>query len=930
MTSLDPQVMKKWVQLLPQVLQTFREICDTLAPNEPSPELKKFYLHMSARMFILSNINDEIPGTFSSHLAETRVFEQLIHLLDQVLIEYSDATATADNLSTLLGLDTVLREWCGSPSEKLYFAQNRLDFGSKKRQDELINCLKEAEDICRSSSKTDRVDVSAEQDLCRKMRQMPPLDIWPLAQSVYSALDLSNAGPCDICKIPHGYGARLCIETYRAQHHVQECDFDMFLGLDQLWHEARIRPIHKSIVKFMVNDVEDSENKTTPGSRSAKRKQEARVKSLCRQIKDAQKRWMFRLNFEVRGNELWKIPSERSKFVIDASEDVVSLSHFIARQPHVLNGKTKRILAVLLGYAVLHLHGTEWLQPTLCSDDILFFKTSGAVPLKPYLQVRIKSKTTMHCPMNSDDKVDDEEDEEVDPDDELFYHPYPCLVSLALILIELHQARPIQTIAEENNLTMSEDMTNEDRFLMAGQIFASCQQDFEDQTRMAINACLDPGIGGDIDDDQPDQDTLRTTIYQGIVRRLEDELEQGHSYISIEGLDTLAQTLDFARFGRPIKPEKPQSSMQAPADVELRLSASKRDRNDGAGGPRRRLDFPSSTSSFSAVSDHSRLSFFDDQKGSEDITAAKKEAYTSWKQGVIGVYDRYTPKVAEESRVKIVVLDTGIDKDHLDFDACEDRIKASISYVGNKRKDVRDTSGHGTHVTSLLCGYAPDADIYIVKIAEYDPVSSSVIAEAINDAVKSWQPDIITMSFGWPARDDGYESLEKAIKNAQFNDVLLFAAASNDGANAKRAWPARHSGVICVHSTTADGNPSPFNPVAIPGDNFAVVGEAVEGAWPQHLCDKQVDESCLTHKSGTSFATPIAAGIAAFLLQYARSKLGKKQAARLKQFEGMSTVLRRISVEKQGYNYIAPRLHPDNFFGKSEEYIQANLYEALS
>ncbi|KAF4996328.1 hypothetical protein FGRMN_4579 [Fusarium graminum] len=193
---------------------------------------------------------------------------------------------------------------------------------------------------------------------------------------------------------------------------------------------------------------------------------------------------------------------------------------------------------------------------------------------------------------------------------------------------------------------------------------------------------------------------------------------------------------------------------------------------------------------------------------------------------------------------------------------------------------------HGTHVTSLLCEYASDAHIYVIKVAHDKPVSSVIIAGAINDAVKKWRPDIISTSFGWPARDDEYDSLEKAIKNAQFHDVLLFAAASNDGANAKRAWPARHSGVICVRSTAADGNPSTFNPIATPGDNFAVVGEAVEGAWPRHLCDEQTNQSCLMHKSGTSFATPIAVGIAAFLLQYARSNLSQRDAARLKQFEG--------------------------------------------
>jgi hypothetical protein len=159
----------------------------------------------------------------------------------------------------------------------------------------------------------------------------------------------------------------------------------------------------------------------------------------------------------------------------------------------VLNGKTKRILAAFIGYAVLHLPGTKWMQPTLCSDDILFFKPSGAVPLKPYLQMRIKSKTAGHYPIDYGEGTDKEEDD-IDPDGELFYHPYPCLVSLALVLIELHWASPIQDIAKDSNLALSPEMTNKDRYLMAGQIFASCQQDFEDQTRIAFDACLDQAI----------------------------------------------------------------------------------------------------------------------------------------------------------------------------------------------------------------------------------------------------------------------------------------------------------------------------------------------------------------------------------------------------------------------------------------------------
>lgn len=124
---------------------------------------------------------------------------------------------------------------------------------------------------------------------------------------------------------------------------------------------------------------------------------------------------------------------------------------------------------------------------------------------------------------------------------------------------------------------------------------------------------------------------------------------------------------------------------------------------------------------------------------------------------------------------------------------------------------------------------------------------------------------MISMSFGFPSREvDGYDLLSRSIRRAVNKDVLLFAAASNNGANTKRAYPARHPDVICIHSTNANGAPSDFNPIPLQGDNLATVGEAIESAWPVHLCDREMNKLCVARKSGTSFATPIASGVASF------------------------------------------------------------------
>lgn len=42
---------------------------------------------------------------------------------------------------------------------------------------------------------------------------------------------------------------------------------------------------------------------------------------------------------------------------------------------------------------------------------------------------------------------------------------------------------------------------------------------------------------------------------------------------------------------------------------------------------------------------------------------------------------------------------------------------------------VHDLDGHGTFVTDLLLDYAPDATIYVAKIAEKKPANPRIIAK---------------------------------------------------------------------------------------------------------------------------------------------------------------------------------------------------------
>lgn len=151
-------------------------------------------------------------------------------------------------------------------------------------------------------------------------------------------------------------------------------------------------------------------------------------------------------------------------------------------------------------------------------------------------------------------------------------------------------------------------------------------------------------------------------------------------------------------------------------------------------------------------------------------------------------------------------------------------------------------------------------------------------------AVDEWKVDIIVMAFGFGERNG---ILSDAIKHADFNNVLMFAAASNDGKNRPDgiAWPASDHRVICVHSADGYGNPSGFTPSAQDNMRFMVLGEHVISAWPE----KFKYPGNLKHMSGTSCAAPIAAGIAAVFLDYSRSFLSDRE---WKEFHSIGSIRR--------------------------------------
>ncbi|KAI2466433.1 ankyrin [Annulohypoxylon bovei var. microspora] len=258
----------------------------------------------------------------------------------------------------------------------------------------------------------------------------------------------------------------------------------------------------------------------------------------------------------------------------------------------------------------------------------------------------------------------------------------------------------------------------------------------------------------------------------------------------------------------------------------------------------------------------------------------------------------------KDKRIRVAVLDTGIDLDHEDwlqpralgFEHSKpvpasgepiqiDRIKNKMNFCSGSETDVQDLDGHGTQVAGIILRLAPRADVDVARVCvgnrnrgiskggKTDGSSAdrcpqpSAVAKAIDWAVEN-PVDIINMSFGYEYSPN---VVREALKRAQQKRIIVFAAMSNGGSFEKAKWPAREEMcAIGIHSCDENGTKSGFTPLRNPNtDNFMVVGDNVLTHWPMSKGRPfRLD-------SGTSFATPVAAAMAALILAFVEQNIGK-------------------------------------------------------
>lgn len=548
--------------------KSIRQIANLLQNRQSNRILKRFYRHLPVHCVL---IRDHVVRIKPALGTNTDFLSRILDLFESLIDDITDPGGPTHSYPRQRALN---RRWerlrSQENGEQLEFVDRCLNVEPLTVQ-EINDSFNEWEDDV-VAAYPDDVDCPPP----RKKRDEPSYRVWSAAKSLFKAL--SSSTKCG-CAPKHGVGATLRVGTYRKPVSDETNDFDIFLSLQQYWQEAHVHTVQDDLVRFVMDGETHPPRRMTLNYRPMPVK-----KHLCKYIQDKQK-FSDRLEFKVEKDVLWKLRSKKSTASIHHKKPTVSLQQFVKDGSQYLTEKTKRILAVLLSYAVLHLYGTPWLEPNWDSSKIIFFKTSSSiVPLRPFIQTQLvrenvnvdrdpplKENRTRF--LDQDDLDPDDLDSEDDMDPDHVEHPFPTLVTLGIMLMELYTTKPFRELATDCGVELPEGPDSRTRLLDVAAVFDEYKREIPQNTGFyhAIQKCLDPRPWEDDQGQKFDDSGLRLAIYEEIIRPLEDELCDAFVNITIEELDQIADTTDFGRWGATIQNQHTEADPKIPSHASNEL-----------------------------------------------------------------------------------------------------------------------------------------------------------------------------------------------------------------------------------------------------------------------------------------------------------------------------------------------------------------------
>ena len=251
--------------------------------------------------------------------------------------------------------------------------------------------------------------------------------------------------------------------------------------------------------------------------------------------------------------------------------------------------------------------------------------------------------------------------------------------------------------------------------------------------------------------------------------------------------------------------------------------------------------------------------------------------------------------------IGVAILDTGMDGKHVDLAG---RFVAFVDSQDQKIKEPYDAAAHGTHVASIvgglgvgderLRGVAPGAALIGIKIENSKGSKEGALfgMDWIINHTAHYNIRVSTISFGFGPTVDGTDALELAMDRAFEAGILPFKSAGNSGPEAGTVTiPGGARGIVAVGSMLDPGGqsvaPLPVDPPSgatgqvLPTEEYGFHLSGYSSRGPTRdgrikpdlvapgqsvMAASNGTRDGYVAMSGTSMASPFAAGTAALVL----------------------------------------------------------------
>jgi len=231
----------------------------------------------------------------------------------------------------------------------------------------------------------------------------------------------------------------------------------------------------------------------------------------------------------------------------------------------------------------------------------------------------------------------------------------------------------------------------------------------------------------------------------------------------------------------------------------------------------------------------------------------------------------------------VAVIDTGIDYTHPSLGSgfgSGKKVVAGYDFVDND-PDPIDTDGHGTSVAGLIAanaytyqgvqyqGIAPAANLVALRVgAGTEGIADSTIEQALQWVISNYATydiSVINLSIGAGnyTTDRTNATLSDEFQTLADLDIVVIAASGNSGVSRISgrgvAYPAADPNVIAVGAVNAEDNIT----------NYTQRGATLDLLAPGSGVISTTLAATYESVAGTSFASPITAGVAALIKQVA-------------------------------------------------------------